>query len=100
MEPVRPRTNIFLSLPRRGRVAVRRTDGWGRLQCHVDRCEHAFNIAVDVVVPEAQHFESVAFETLVAQSIAPRVLFEIMLAAVNLNDEAMPQADEVHNRTA
>jgi hypothetical protein len=52
---------------------------------------------VDIVVPEAKHSESAAFEPLIAQSIALRMLSEIMLAAVDFNDEAMPQADKIHD---
>ena len=65
-------------------------------QCRIDNREHALKIAVDIGVPEPQHFVTVAFKTLIADSIAPRMLIEIMLTAVNLDDEAMSETYEIY----
>ena len=53
-------------------------------------------IAVDIGVTEPQHVVTVAFKTLIADSIAPRMLIEIMLTAVNLDDEAMSETYEIY----
>jgi hypothetical protein len=57
-------------------------------------------IVVDLVIPKSQHSETAAFKTIVAHPIASRVVIEIMLTAINLNDEAMSHAHEVDNRAA
>ena len=69
-------------------------------QCRIDNGENAFKIAVDIVVPEPQHLEPVAFKTLIAHSIAARVLIEIVLTAVNLDDEAMSHTNEIDDQPA
>ena len=68
-------------------------------QCRIDHREHTLKIAVDISVPEPQHFVTVAFKALIADAIAPRMLIEIMLTAVNLDDEAMSETHEIHDRS-
>ncbi len=63
--------------------------GWGIAQRLVDQRQYAVEIAIDVVVPEAQHREAPAQEMPVALGVTPCMRSEIMLTAVDFDDEAV-----------
>jgi len=69
-------------------------------QCRINNREHTFQIAVDIVVPESQHLEAAAFKTSIAHSIATFVVIEVVLAAIDFNNQAMSHANEIDYRAA
>jgi hypothetical protein len=65
------------------------------LQRVVDQHQHALHVAIDLIVPEPQDSETLLRKMTVTFGIASRVTIEIVLAPVDLDDEAMLQADKV-----
>jgi hypothetical protein len=59
----------------------------------VKRCgytfKHAVQIAIDIIIPETKSPETSAGKTIIAQRIAPSVCIEVVLASIDLNDQAM-----------
>jgi hypothetical protein len=55
----------------------------GVAQRLVDARQHTFEIAIDVIVPEPQHFETLPGQMGVALSVPPRMRIQVMLTAVN-----------------
>jgi hypothetical protein len=76
----------------------RRTAGWGQLaERFVNCCQHAVQISVYLVVPEAKHAKSIFFQSMVTPEILCSMLIEIMLASVDFHHQAVPHAYEVDN---
>jgi hypothetical protein len=68
-------------------VAVRRTAGWGGLaKRFVDRCQHAVQIPIDIVVPETQHAEAAVREIPVSPDVLCGMCVERVLATINFHD--------------
>jgi hypothetical protein len=80
-----------------GRVVSRSETGWELPQRLVDKGWHALQIAVDFVVPEAQYPKAFAGKVIVSLRVALGMGVEIMLAAVDLKDEAVFETDEIYN---
>jgi hypothetical protein len=78
-------------------VAVRRTAGWGISQSFVDHRENAFQIPIDFIVPESKNIEALAREVTIPSGVALRVSIEVVLAAINFNDQLVFQANEIHD---
>ena len=56
----------------------------------IDGFQDAVEISINVAVPEAEHFESLIHEVFVPLSVTSRMCVEIMLTAVDLNNQASP----------
>jgi len=82
--------------PPKGRV-VAEGDRVGvlRLQRFVDRFEYAGQILVHVGIPEPQHTKSAAHEMPVAAAISRSVVVEIVLPAVDLDNQSLFQTNEI-----
>jgi hypothetical protein len=65
------------------------------LQRRVYCFQDAGQVLIDVVVPKSQHAKPIAHEMLVAHSISRGVIIEIVLAAVDFDNEFLLQANEV-----
>jgi hypothetical protein len=78
-------------------VVSRSETGWGLPQRLVDKGQHALQIAVDFVVPEPQNSKAFTGKVIVSLRVALGMGVEIMLAAVDLDDEAVFETDEVYN---
>jgi hypothetical protein len=57
--------------------------------------QYAVEIAVDLIVPEAQHAKSVAQQTAITRLITRCMLIEIVLPSIDFHDEFLCHADEV-----
>jgi len=79
-------------------VAVHRTAGWGTAQRFIDHCKYAFEISIDVVVPEPQYPEALTHQAQIALRITLRMDIEVVLAAVELDDETMFQASKIDDK--
>ena len=66
-----------------------------RLQRGIDRFQHADQVLIDVAIPKSQHAKPVADEMPIAQSISRGVIIEIVLAAVDFDNQLLLQANEV-----
>src|SRR5262245_5818495 len=71
--------------PLAGEGGRRRRPGGGVLQRLVDTYQHAFEIVVDIIVPESQHPEALTRQVGVPPCIATRVSIVVVLTAVDLN---------------
>ena len=69
--------------------------GWGVAQRIVDQRQHAVQIPIDFIVPKSQYPEALDNEVMVPPRITPGVCIEVMLTAVDLDDEAVFETDEV-----
>ncbi len=76
-------------------MAERSEAGWGIAQRVIDQSQHALEIPIDFIVPETQYPEALADKMFVALRVAPRMRIEIMLTAVDLDDEALLETDEI-----
>jgi hypothetical protein len=65
----------------------------------VNQREHALKISIDVVIPEAQHPETLVSKVPVALDIPPSMLIEVVLTTIDLDDETVLEADEIDNVT-
>ena len=52
-------------------------------------------IPIHIIVPKSQHAKSIADEMTIAHSISYDVGIEIMLAAIDFDDQLLPQANEI-----
>jgi hypothetical protein len=52
--------------------------------------QDALEISINLAVPAAEHFESLTHEVFASLSVTCRICVEIMLTAVNLNNQASP----------
>jgi hypothetical protein len=80
-------------------VAERSEAGWGIAQRLIDQRKHTLQIPVDFIIPETQHPEALARKMAVALGVAPGMHIEVMLTAVDLDDEAMLEANEIEDVT-
>ena len=78
-------------------MAVRRTAGWGPLQGFINDGENAFQIPVNLIVPEAQHVEALSYEMPISPTIAFCMSIKIVLAAIHFDDQPVLQAYEIHD---
>jgi hypothetical protein len=82
-------------------VAGRRPAGWGRLtQCSVDNFKNAFEVLIDFAVPKTQYAETRVAEMTITKTVAPGVVVQIVLTSIDLDNEPMLQACEVHDVAA
>ena len=63
----------------------------------VDEGQHAFQIAVDFIVPETQYAEALADKMVVALRVTSGMAIEVMLAAIDLDDKALVETDEIYD---
>ena len=89
-----------LSLPGTGRGDRAQRGGWGFLQPGQNGREDAVKIVVNLGVPEAQNPESEFSKPRIARRIGGRMPVESVLAAVDFDDQMMPQASEVDDECA
>jgi hypothetical protein len=80
-------------------VAVRRTAGWGVVQRVIDQCQYTFEVFIDIVVPKAQDLESLLGEMIVTFCVTPRMRIDVMLTAIDFDDEPMFEADKIDDKT-
>jgi hypothetical protein len=78
-------------------VAERSEAGWGSAERVIDERQDAVQIAIDFIVPESQHPEALVGKVIVALRIAASMRIEIMLTAIDLDQESMPETDEVYD---
>ena len=62
-----------------------------------DRLDHAVEVIVDVVIPEAKRQETEPSKMCVAARVMREASIFAMLAAVDIDDEPRLEADEVEN---
>jgi hypothetical protein len=67
------------------------------MQGTIDRLKNAVQVAIHVAVPEAQDSKSAIREANVALSVACGVDVFVMLAAIDLDHQAVLHADEIDN---
>jgi hypothetical protein len=78
-------------------VAERSEAGWGGAQRGGDGRQHTLEIAIDVMVPETQRPEPLAGKMIVARQISLGMRVEVMLTAVDLDDQVVFETDEIHD---
>jgi hypothetical protein len=78
-------------------VAERSEAGWGVAQRIVDQRQHAVQIPIDFIVPETQYPEALDDKVMVPPRITPGMCIEVMLTAVDLDDEAVFETDEIYD---
>ncbi len=63
--------------------------GWGvgSLQCLADEVHHTLNIAQHLVIPKAQHVETLKIQMGISRSVRAQSLICIVLAAIDFNDK-------------
>jgi hypothetical protein len=76
-------------------VAERSEAGWGGAQCIIDQGQNTLQIPVNVVVPETQYPEPLIRKIAIAFRVAAGMCVEVMLTAVDLDDEALLETDEI-----
>jgi hypothetical protein len=69
----------------------------GVAQRIVDQRQHAVQIPIDFIVPEPQYPEALDDKVIVPPRITPGMCIEVMLTAVDLDDEAMFETDEIYD---
>jgi hypothetical protein len=68
-------------------------------QLGIYRLQHAVEIAIDLVVPEPKDLKAPPCKTGVTARIARSMFIEVVLPAIEFDDEPMLHADEVDNET-
>ena len=71
--------------------------GGFRMKLPIDRLQHTDQVRVDLIIPEPQHLEAALCKNRIASPVAIRVSVEIVLTAIQLDDEVLTQADEIDN---
>ena len=90
----------MLSLPRRGRVGPKGRGGASlTAQCAVNRFQNAAQISIHICVPEPQNFEPLLLKMSVTFTILRRVLIEVVLSAIDFDDQPLSETDEIKNVT-
>jgi hypothetical protein len=69
--------------------------GFAIPECGVDCLQHIIKISVNVAIPKAQNAKSGMRQFLIAFTIFGGVRFQIVLAAIDLNDQGMLHASEI-----
>ena len=70
--------------------------GW-LAQSEIDRFQHSCEIAIDVAIPESKNAKAGVGQCAVAIIVARLMVVEIVLAAVDLDNEAMRETDKIHD---
>jgi hypothetical protein len=74
----------------------------GRVGCTsqrlIDRFQYAREIAIDVAVPKSQNAKAGLLERVVAGRITQLVRIDVVLAAVDFDNQLVFHADEVHDK--
>jgi hypothetical protein len=65
----------------------------------VDEGQHAFQIAINFIVPETQYAEALADKMVVALRVTSGMAIQVMLAAIDLDDKALLETDEVYDNS-
>jgi hypothetical protein len=73
--------------------------GCASAQFGIYRLQHAVKIAIDLVVPKPKDSKTPPRKTGVAARVARSMFIEIVLPAVEFDDEPMLHTDEVDNET-
>jgi hypothetical protein len=76
-------------------VAERSEAGWGLSEGLVDNCQHAVQITIDVIVPETQYAKTFVGQMMIALRVALGMRVEVMLTAVDLDDEPMLETNKI-----
>ncbi len=80
-----------------GRVVERSETGWGVAQRLVDNGQHAVQIPIDFIVPKTQYAKALVGKVLVPLRVTSGLTIEIVLAAINLDNNAVLETDEIYN---
>lgn len=78
-------------------MAERSEAGWGSPQEAIDQRQHAVQIPINLIVPEAQHPEALACKVIVTSRIVSSMRSEVVLTAVNFDDEAVLETNEIYD---
>jgi hypothetical protein len=89
---------FFLSLPHRGRVGTRSVPGWGLKprQFIANGLQYAHEVSIDLIIPKSKHNKPLANKVPVALTIFLGMDVQIMLAAINFDNQPMPQTREIN----
>jgi hypothetical protein len=63
----------------------------------VDRLQHSRKITINVVIPETKDTEAFGGKGFIPPRVPRLMRIEIILAAIDLEDEPMLQANEIHD---
>ena len=69
------------------------------MECLVDQRQHAFEISIDLVIPETKDSVPLFCKMAVAFCITFCMCIKVVLATVDFDDEAMLEADKVNDET-
>jgi hypothetical protein len=64
----------------------------------IDDREHTVKVTINFVIPKPQDSKTAAFKTLIAHPVALRMIVEIVLTLIDLNNEPMAHAYEIDDR--
>jgi hypothetical protein len=78
-------------------VAERSEAGWGIAQRVIDQSQNTLQIPIHFVVPETQYAEPLTGKMTVTNSIASSMGIEIVLAAIDFDNETVLQTDEIYD---
>jgi hypothetical protein len=74
----------------------------GRVGCAsqrlIDRFQYSRKIAIDVAIPKSQNAKAGLLERVVAARVTQLVRTEVVLAAVDFDNQLMLHTDEVHDK--
>jgi hypothetical protein len=59
--------------------------------------DNAFQIAIDVIIPEPQHSETLFVKVTIALRVTSGVGVEVMLTAVDLDQHSVLETDKIYN---
>jgi len=59
--------------------------------------KNTLQVAIDVIIPEPQHPEAFTGKVTIARSIAPGMHVEIMLTAVDLDQDPVLETDKIYD---
>jgi hypothetical protein len=76
-------------------VAERSEAGWGIVKRVIDQRQHTLEISINFVVPKAQNPEALTDKMIVAFRVSAGMCIEVVLAAVNLDDDAVLKTYEI-----
>jgi hypothetical protein len=78
-------------------VAEQSEAGWGVAQLVVDEHQHALQIPINVVVPEAQYSEASPDKVTIPTRIPTSMPIKVVLTAVDLNYKLVFETDEIYD---
>lgn len=85
----------MLSLPPVGRVGAQRRGGGSQLTNN--RVHYAVEVLINFRVPEAEHFETLRFEKVVARSIRCLVCLQRELTSIGFDDNPLPERNKIYD---